>query len=379
MVKKTFSKFIIKFSVRAFTLIELLVAIAIIGLLASIILVSLQGATASARDGKRDAEVGESNSVLRKTLEVYHSAHGNYPWNEATEDEDGCCLEGNNDVKASLTEYLSDELKDPLYDSDEPDTLDKQCYRYKTINNGEEYKVRVNYETGGYKEVASWGGGGIGYWSCGDDVTFTYRGSSVTYGTVSHNSECWLDRNLGASQQATAYNDYNAYGGSFQWGRLDDGHQTIVWTSPSGSDGTEQSRETSTLADSDTPGHDNFILGSADHSWDWRVPQNDILWQGASGINNPCPSGWRLPTKTEWEAELASWSSNDRDGAYASPLKLTVVGNRDWINGSLDVVGVRGYYWSSGVDGALLFFAEFGAFMNARPRAAGHSVRCIKD
>ena len=148
---------------KAFTLIELLVVIAIIGLLASIVLVSLQGAAASARDGKRDAEAGESSSALRKTLEVYHAANGAYPWNDLSEAEDGCCLENNSDIKGVLAEYLSDELKDPLYDPDEPDTLDRRCYRYKTTNSGEDYKVRVNYETGGYKEVASWGGGGIVY------------------------------------------------------------------------------------------------------------------------------------------------------------------------------------------------------------------------
>ena len=148
---------------KGFTLIELLVVIAIIGLLASIVLVSLQGAAASARDGKRDAEAGESSSALRKTLEVYYNANGSYPWNVASEGIDGCCLENNSDVKDALAEYLSDELKDPLYDPDEPDTLDRQCYRYKTINSGENYKVLVNYETGGYKEISSWGGGGISY------------------------------------------------------------------------------------------------------------------------------------------------------------------------------------------------------------------------
>ena len=149
---------------KAFTLIELLVVIAIIGLLASIVLVSLQGAAATARDGKRDAEAGESSSALRKTLEVYHSANGSYPWNDDTEAELGCCLEGNSDIKGKLVEYLPKDLEDPRYDpSIAPDDLDQYCYRYKTTNSGEDYKIRVNYETGGYKEVASWGGGSIVY------------------------------------------------------------------------------------------------------------------------------------------------------------------------------------------------------------------------
>ena len=139
-------------SLKAFTLIELLVVIAIVGLLSSIVLVSLQGAAASARDGKRDAEAGESSSVLRKTLEIYRSANGNYPYNELSEAVDGCCLEDNSDVKNALAEYLSADLEDPLYKPGEPDTLDRQCYRYKTTDSGEEYKIRVNYEREGYKE-----------------------------------------------------------------------------------------------------------------------------------------------------------------------------------------------------------------------------------
>jgi len=114
--------------------------------------------------------------------------------------------------------------------------------------------------------------------------------------------DTWMDRNLGASQQATSSTDYNAYGALFQWGRLSDGHECINWTSSSGSDGEEQNHETSTLSSTDDPGHDDFITNDSD-PFDWRNPQNDNLWQGVSGTNNPCPSGYRLPTEAEWEAD----------------------------------------------------------------------------
>src|SRR5688572_22406021 len=63
-------------------------------------------------------------------------------------------------------------------------------------------------------------------------VTFTYNGATVTYGVITSSvtGRKWMDRNLGASQVATAYNDYLAYGHLFQWGRPADGHQLVNYT-----------------------------------------------------------------------------------------------------------------------------------------------------
>ncbi len=205
---------------------------------------------------------------------------------------------------------------------------------------------------------------------CGTSVTFVYRGNSVTYGTVEHNGKCWLDRNLGASQVATAYNDANAYGDLFQWGRLDDGHQDRT------------SGTTSINSSTDNPGHSNFITDPNSPS-DWRVPQNDNLWQGVAGTNNPCPTGWRIPTDTELDTERLSWGANNSNGAYASPLKLVVAGYRYGSDGSLHAAGSCGYYWSSTVDGSgarrLYGICSSGADMGGSSRATGFSVRCIKD
>ena len=60
---------------KGFTLIELLVVIAIIGILASIVIVSLNDARQGARDVKR---VGDLNN-LRTSLELYYSNNGAYP------------------------------------------------------------------------------------------------------------------------------------------------------------------------------------------------------------------------------------------------------------------------------------------------------------
>lgn len=179
----------------------------------------------------------------------------------------------------------------------------------------------------------------------------------------------WMDRNLGASRAARSSTDAQAYGDLYQWGRPADDHQH------------RNSPTTSNLSGTDQPGHGSFIL-APDGPWDWRNPQNDNLWWGVNGINNPCPVGYRLPTDAEWEAERQSWSSNDAVGAFASPLKLPMAGNRSRSNGSLYVVGSRGSYWSSTVsdiNARDLRFSSSTAWMGSDRRAVGYSVRCLKD
>ena len=179
----------------------------------------------------------------------------------------------------------------------------------------------------------------------------------------------WMDRNLGASRAASSSADELAYGDLYQWGRGADGHQL------------RNSETTSTLSSSDQPGHGNFIL-APDWPFDWRSTQNDNYWQGANGVNNPCPIGYRLPTVAEWDVERSSWSSDNAVGAYASPLKLPRTGRRSSEIGSLHNVGFSGYYWSSSlwVSSAhyLNFFSEATNLLYAN-RAKGYSVRCIKD
>jgi uncharacterized protein (TIGR02145 family) len=181
--------------------------------------------------------------------------------------------------------------------------------------------------------------------------------------------QTWMDRNLGASRAATSSTDSEAYGDLYQWGRSADGHQY------------RYSSTTSTLSSSNQPGHGYFIL-APDPYYDWRSPQNDDLWQGVDGINNPCPDSYRLPTGAEWEAERNSWSNNNASGAFNSPLKLPMAGIRSFSSGSLIAVGSHGYYWSSTVSGStarFLYFNSSPASMNNNARASGLSVRCLED
>lgn len=188
----------------------------------------------------------------------------------------------------------------------------------------------------------------------------------------------WMDRNLGATQAATSKTDVNSYGDLYQWGRGYDGHQFRT------------SGTTFVVSSSDTPGNSDFILPS-NNPMDWRSTQTIYLWQGVNGVNNPCPKGFRLPSKAEWDEEYRSWSSLNSDGAFASPLKLPLGGYRSVGDGELKNVGKMGQYWSSttntsGTLGPLLLFygiifegATDNANIGTTNRGNGNCVRCIKD
>jgi uncharacterized protein (TIGR02145 family) len=181
----------------------------------------------------------------------------------------------------------------------------------------------------------------------------------------------WMDRNLGASRVALSSKDTASFGDLYQWGRAADGHQC------------RNSATTSTLSSTDQPGHGDFILAPNSPN-DWRNPQNTNLWQGVNGVNNPCPSGYRLPTETELNVEITSWSTNNALGAFASPLKLPLAGFRDYSSGWSPIGWSQfNFYWSSSVSNAgsvrLYFDNDYGSNVATNERAYGYSVRCIKN
>ena len=191
------------------------------------------------------------------------------------------------------------------------------------------------------------------------------RGQSTEIQTVtSATGRVWMDRNLGASRVAIRSDDSQAYGDLYQWGRLTDGHER------------RDSSTTDIQSNSDIPGHDDFITGNNN----WQDPFNQNLWQD-SGINNPCPSGFRIPTETEWEAERLSWSSNNPEGAFASPLKLTTGGYRVQ-DGTIKYADLNGSYWSNDTgiytSNGLHIYTGGAAGMAFSPHSYGMSIRCIK-
>ena len=201
----------------------------------------------------------------------------------------------------------------------------------------------------------------------------------------------WLNHNLGAhyanvnhpsydpQQQATSYDDYLAYGSSFQWGRYSDGHELINWTSATS--GTAVNPITTPI-NSDSPTHGNFITETSDPK-DWRINPSDTLWD-LEAANNPCPDGYRVPKDIEIDGERFTWANYNRTGAFDSPLKLTTAGFRR--NSDAAFINLHtGYYWTTSIFGNddkyvdTFLFDSTTSYLTILNRVYGQPVRCIKD
>lgn len=179
----------------------------------------------------------------------------------------------------------------------------------------------------------------------------------------------WMDRNLGAKRAATSITDEQAFGDLYQWGRGSDGHQC------------RNSKTIVELSITDQPLHGNFIL-AVQSPHDWRSGQNVNLWQKTNMINNPCPNGFRLPTETELNEERLSWNSNNSIGAFNSPLKFTLSGNRNESDGIIHGIGITANYWSSSIFNGYSKLLNLGindSQISYYVRGFGNSVRCIKS
>jgi len=91
---------------RGFTLIELLVVIAIIGILASVVLASLDSVRETARDTKRIAELKQ----LQVAIAMYRNQNGHYP--RESEGANGLVGEGSG-LDTMLSPFMNTVPHDP--------------------------------------------------------------------------------------------------------------------------------------------------------------------------------------------------------------------------------------------------------------------------
>ncbi len=125
-------------SQKGFTLIELLVVIAIIGILSSVVLVSLNKARAKSRDAKRMLDIKQ----IQTALSIYFSDYGSYPissgWRGNCSDWGSYGITGATGYIPNLAPTYINEL--PL----DPKPTNHYCYLYRS--NATDYMLLI-YQT----------------------------------------------------------------------------------------------------------------------------------------------------------------------------------------------------------------------------------------
>ena len=137
--------------------------------------------------------------------------------------------------------------------------------------------------------------------------------------------------------------------------------------------------------------------------WITTAKSNGSWLPGSKTANDPCPSGYRVPSRVQWQAVLDNnnvervgpWSSNVSQ-KYGSAIyyvdKLTGVrtlmlpasGNRRDANGTTQFFGTNGFYWSSTEDSGsnsyhLGFDNSNNGNLNSYGRTNAFSIRCIAE
>lgn len=212
-------------------------------------------------------------------------------------------------------------------------------------------------------------------WRYNEPDTIIHNGT--TYGTLTSpvSGRIWLDRNLGASQVCTAYNDTACYGDYYQWGRQKDGHQISTST-----------LSTTQASNINSAGASFIYDSSGSYNYDWAYladtngTQRTVNWSKTDGTS-VCPVGYRVPTSAEVAAENITWYVNAFDN-----LKLPAASYRN--TGGTLYQDLDGRIWTTTVDAgwpsrATSFnYNEWNGMQNMdyyAYRSNGYSIRCIKD
>ena len=215
-----------------------------------------------------------------------------------------------------------------------------------------------------------------------------------------------MDRNLGATSATPG--DVGALGLLYQWGRKDPflgsssisrstvAKSTITWPSAVS---TSSSKGTVSYV---TAHPTTFVTSSSSNDYDWHYSSRDnTLWTTSDktkSIYDPCPAGWRVPdggSNGVWLKALGSSSYFDykynstKEGmnfygkfGSASTIWYPAAGYRYSSDGSLNLVGGGGLYWSASPGGSYcLYFYNYGDVNpsdDCNRRAYGQSVRCLQ-
>jgi uncharacterized protein (TIGR02145 family) len=208
-------------------------------------------------------------------------------------------------------------------------------------------------------------------------IPYVKNNSGTTFGTrivlapnwptVTVNGKLWSQANLGAVQVASSSTDASSFGWYYNWGKPTDGHQL------------SNSPIASTQFSSDTP--TAGIFSGTNNIVHWQTTVNNNLWNGVNGINNPCPTGWRLPTKSEWLGAISNLTITGSASAFSSGLKLPAQKGRDRGNGNIQLNNTNNIYWSGDSSNPYWAWHHTDSSIASDPfwPTYGAAVRCVEN
>jgi uncharacterized protein (TIGR02145 family) len=191
--------------------------------------------------------------------------------------------------------------------------------------------------------------------------------STVVVNTTASTTLTFMAHNLGADYSLDAHIPVQGiHGNYYQWGR-----STIVANASTSS--------------------------AAIGGWNPSSAADSAWADGSKTANDPCPTGYRVPTNAQWtlvdshnsQTITGSFSDSDTNfgaarhfGAGVNRLTLPAAGYRDDSDGTLNNRGDDGYYWSStenGPNASSRYFNSSDAGSSVSDRASGFSVRCVSE
>ena len=226
--------------------------------------------------------------------------------------------------------------------------------------------------------------------------------TTITTGTYSLATAQLMDRNLGALVAATAGSDpvdVHSVGLAYEWGRKDPFPGPKALGSSSGQatvagKATTMGREKVSVEES-VAIPTTFVTVDNDS---WSVEEDADLWtkEGAKNIYDPCPPGYKVPTRQEAPAFFVSDLSAVDGWATSTSGYWFTVGSSDAVfpmggyiddcneSYSFSYTGSRVAVWSADASGAKKAYAVDVRFGNRQQvagpaRSRGGYVRCIAE
>lgn len=357
---------------KGFTLIELIIVVFIIGLLGTIVTISISGAKSKSRDLKRISEITQ----LQVALDNYNKAEGRYP---------ELLFPGESLIGSSTGIVFMSRIPQNFSYYDMDCYVDGYEYSYDSVNN--DYKIAFclenkvdNYVVGNKCAIP----GKILEGKCFFCENYVSDIDGNIYNTVSIEDQCWIAENL----KVTKYND----GSDIFY----PGADISSWIN--NTDGAYACWEN--------------ILENCDSKGSF------YNWYAVDNLKGLCPEGWHVPSHnetTQLERNLCLLSGNSieicedffpedevSEGLFGvdegKKLKSISWGGLDTYGFNIIPTGYRhdnGNYYSSGIDWAFLYTSTEADLTSWRrifgpdydniqriknaPKTRGCSVRCLKN